>query len=134
MYYILYLSSLCRRRRWPDPLYECFGYGSGHACTVRVNHRDYRTDTIHETEDLAREAAAMHAYLICRNLSANENLANNGGGANGLTAPGVPAAATAQSAGGSGMASAGYGSSGAGAGGSSYVLQQPIGNGGWASK
>jgi len=130
MYYILYLSSLCRRRRWPDPLYECFGYGSGYACTVRVNNRDYRTDTVHDTEDLAREAAAMHAYLICRNLSANENLTNNGG-SNGMPSGSGGPSAPAPSAGGGGMAAGGYGGA---TGGNSYVLGQPVGNGGWAGK
>lgn len=79
MYYILYLSSLCRRRRWPDPLYDIIAYGSGYACSVRVNHRDYQAETTYETEELAREAAAMHAYLICRNLSILEGLTANGG-------------------------------------------------------
>ncbi|KAI5777533.1 hypothetical protein EDC01DRAFT_401498 [Geopyxis carbonaria] len=79
MYYILYLSSLCRRRRWTDPHYICTrgDYGKGFTCTVRVNHREYKTDAIAETEELAKEAAAMNAYLICRNLSVSEGQANN---------------------------------------------------------
>ncbi|KAI5859213.1 hypothetical protein BZA05DRAFT_440797 [Tricharina praecox] len=73
MYYILYLSSLCRRRRWTDPLYKCISYDNcGYACTVSVNHREYVTENTYETEDLAKEAAAMKAYLICRNLSVSE--------------------------------------------------------------
>ncbi|KAI9846273.1 MAG: hypothetical protein M1837_004262 [Sclerophora amabilis] len=39
---------------------------------VRVNHREYQTDTVYETEVLARENAAMRAYLICRNFSVND--------------------------------------------------------------
>lgn len=75
MYYILYLSSLCRRRRWPDPHYDTVDYGSGYACKVHVNYRDYQAETLYQTEELAKEAAAMNAYLICRNLSASEGLA-----------------------------------------------------------
>ncbi|KAF8245399.1 hypothetical protein K440DRAFT_587241, partial [Wilcoxina mikolae CBS 423.85] len=75
MYYILYLSSLCRRRRWSDPLYKCVAYSSGWACTVSVNHREYQTENTHATEDLAKEAAAMKAYLVCRNLSVSEGQA-----------------------------------------------------------
>ncbi|KAA8893852.1 hypothetical protein FN846DRAFT_766713, partial [Sphaerosporella brunnea] len=72
MYYILYLSSLCRRRRWNDPHYRCFAYGGGYMCTVSVDRREYTTETVYDTEDLAKEAAAMKAYLICRNLSVSE--------------------------------------------------------------
>lgn len=75
MYYILYLSSLCRRRRWTDPLYKCLPYGSGYACTVSVDHREYVTEKTYETEDLAKEAAAMKAYLICRNIGVSEGQA-----------------------------------------------------------
>jgi len=74
MYYILYLQSLCRRRRWPDPLYESYGCTSGYTCVVRVNNREYQTDTIYETETLAQENAAMRAYLICRNFSVNDGM------------------------------------------------------------
>ncbi|KAI9835098.1 MAG: hypothetical protein M1838_005395 [Thelocarpon superellum] len=74
MYYLLYLSSLCRRRRWPDPLYECYQTATGYRCTARVNHREYQTDTVYESESLARENAAMRAYLICRNFSVNDGM------------------------------------------------------------
>ncbi|KAI9806125.1 MAG: hypothetical protein M1833_004532 [Piccolia ochrophora] len=67
-------SGLCRRRRWPDPLYESYQTSSGFCCTVRVNHREYQTDTVYETETLARENAAMRAYLICRNFSVNDGM------------------------------------------------------------
>ncbi|KAL4952058.1 hypothetical protein BDW69DRAFT_28263 [Aspergillus filifer] len=86
MYYVLYLASLCRRRHWPEPLYESYasaGTGSssngssnssnpGYTCIVRVNNREYQTDTICASETLARENAAMRAYLICRNFSVND--------------------------------------------------------------
>ncbi|KAK2736481.1 hypothetical protein FQN57_000737 [Myotisia sp. PD_48] len=72
MYYILYLASLCRRRRWPEPLYQQIGGHAGYTCVVRVNNREYQTDEISETELLAQEKAAMRAYLICRNFSVND--------------------------------------------------------------
>jgi len=73
MFYILYLSSLCRRRRWSDPHYETQKYSTGYVCNVRVNNRDYQGDSVHATEVLAQENAAMRAYLICRNISVHEN-------------------------------------------------------------
>ncbi|PWY87703.1 hypothetical protein BO70DRAFT_286976 [Aspergillus heteromorphus CBS 117.55] len=74
MYYILYLASLCRRRRWPDPIYESYTAGPGFTCTVRVNNREYQTDAVCESHTLARENAAMRAYLICRNFSVNDGM------------------------------------------------------------
>lgn len=41
---------------------------------MRVNNREYQTDIICETETLARENAAMRAYLICRNFSVNDGM------------------------------------------------------------
>src|SRR6266498_3714520 len=67
-------AGLCRRRRWPDPLYEPYGCPSGYTCVVRVNNREYQTDTIYETQTLAEENAAMRAYLICRNFSVNDGM------------------------------------------------------------
>jgi hypothetical protein len=67
-------AGLCRRRRWPDPLYESYNYTSGYTCVVRVNNREYQTDTIYETETLTQENAAMRAYLICRNFSVNDGM------------------------------------------------------------
>jgi hypothetical protein len=43
-----------------------------------VNNREYQTDTIHESETLARENAAMRAYLICRNFSVNDGMYPSG--------------------------------------------------------
>lgn len=74
MYYILYLASLCRRRRWPDPHYEPYTCPTGYTCVVRVNNREYQTDVVCETETLSRENAAMRAYLICRNFSVNDGM------------------------------------------------------------
>ncbi|KAB8239439.1 uncharacterized protein BDW43DRAFT_4631 [Aspergillus alliaceus] len=74
MYYILYLASLCRRRRWPEPQYESYGGPTGHTCIVRVNNREYQTDGVFQSDTLARENAAMRAYLICRNFSVNDGM------------------------------------------------------------
>ncbi|EAW10480.1 uncharacterized protein ACLA_049520 [Aspergillus clavatus NRRL 1] len=74
MYYILYLASLCRRRNWPEPVYESFAGTGGYGCVVRVNNREYQTDSVSESETLARENAAMRAYLICRNFSVNDGM------------------------------------------------------------
>ncbi|KAF9882613.1 hypothetical protein FE257_005959 [Aspergillus nanangensis] len=74
MYYILYLASLCRRRRWPEPLYEAYTSSNGYTCIVRVNNREYQTDVVCESETIARENAAMRAYLICRNFSVNDGM------------------------------------------------------------
>ncbi|KAI9884659.1 MAG: hypothetical protein M1823_003541 [Watsoniomyces obsoletus] len=93
MYYILYLSSLCRRRRWSDPLYEPYQTPSGqYCCTVRVNHREYQADTLHETETMAREHAAMRAYLICRNFSVNDGMLPAGHKGDGTVLQGLPVA------------------------------------------
>ncbi|KAI9717147.1 MAG: hypothetical protein M1812_004895 [Candelaria pacifica] len=59
---------------WPDPLYESYRTASGYTCTVRVNNREYQTDTLYESDTLARENAAMRAYLICRNFSVNDGM------------------------------------------------------------
>ncbi|KAJ5216992.1 hypothetical protein N7468_010000 [Penicillium chermesinum] len=74
MYYILYLASLCRRRSWAEPSYEAYATTSGYTCVVRVNNREYQTDMVCESETLAREGAAMRAYLICRNFSVNDGM------------------------------------------------------------
>ncbi|KAJ5216289.1 uncharacterized protein N7498_002696 [Penicillium cinerascens] len=78
MYYILYLASLCRRRRWPEPTYEAYPTTGGYTCVARVNNREYQTDIIYESETLARENAAMRAYLICRNFSVNDGMYPSG--------------------------------------------------------
>ncbi|EYE99879.1 uncharacterized protein EURHEDRAFT_437081, partial [Aspergillus ruber CBS 135680] len=115
MYYVLYLSSLCKRRHWPDPLYSPYktttttttpsptaGPGPstgpnpntnnpGYTCTVRVNNREYQTDMICESEQLARENAAMRAYLICRNFSVNDGMYPAGHDHGGIV-QGVPVA------------------------------------------
>ena len=69
---------LCRRRQWPDPVYESYRSRAGYACVARVNNREYQTDATYETEILARENAAMRAYLICRNFSVNDGMYPSG--------------------------------------------------------
>jgi len=41
---------------------------------VRVNNREYQTDALYESDCLARENAAMRAYMICLNFSANDGM------------------------------------------------------------
>ena len=41
---------------------------------MRVNNREYQTETEYETEDLAQNAAAARAYMICRNFSVNDGM------------------------------------------------------------
>ncbi|KAK4213561.1 ankyrin 3 [Rhypophila decipiens] len=78
-FYMGYLDSLCRRRGWPEPLYECLLDSSGYAGHVFVNGREYRTDFAYESIDLAQENAAMRAFMVCRNFSVNGGiLARNG--------------------------------------------------------
>lgn len=68
---LLYLG-LCHRRQWPQPHYETYPSRAGVKCVVRVNNREYHTDTTYENQILAEENAAMRAYLICRNFSVND--------------------------------------------------------------
>ena len=77
MFYRMYLSSVCHRRQWPEPHYEQLTttHGHGHLCKVRVNNREYQTDCPYQTPDLARDAAAMKAWMICRNFSHNDGMA-----------------------------------------------------------
>lgn len=66
---------LCRRRHWPEPTYESYTTPTGlHSCIVRVNNREYQTDTTCPSPTQAREHAAMRAYLICRNFSVNDGM------------------------------------------------------------
>ncbi|KAJ5090248.1 hypothetical protein N7532_008932 [Penicillium argentinense] len=67
-------AGLCRRRRWPEPSYEAYNTPAGYTCVVRVNNREYQTDAVYGSETLARESAAMRAYLICRNFSVNDGM------------------------------------------------------------
>jgi len=68
------LSDLCHRRQWPEPLYASFRTRPGFVCVARVNNREYQTDTTFESERLARENAAMRAYLICQNFSKSDGM------------------------------------------------------------
>ncbi|KAM7207502.1 hypothetical protein V8F20_002188 [Naviculisporaceae sp. PSN 640] len=78
-FYMQYLESLCRRRGWEDPMYECYRDSSGYTCLVMVNGREYQTDLAYESDGLAQENAAMRAFMVCRNFSVNGGmLARNG--------------------------------------------------------
>ncbi|KAJ0345209.1 hypothetical protein KNSL1_008598 [Colletotrichum chrysophilum] len=78
-FYMQYLESLCRRRGWRDPSYECYRDPSGYTCLVLVNGREYQTDLAYESDSLAQENAAMRAFMVCRNFSVNGGmLARNG--------------------------------------------------------
>ncbi|KAK0709701.1 hypothetical protein B0T26DRAFT_743062 [Lasiosphaeria miniovina] len=78
-FYIQYLESLCRRRGWQDPMYECHRDSHGFTCLVLVNGREYQTDLAYESDNLAQENAAMRAFMVCRNFSVNGGmLARNG--------------------------------------------------------
>ena len=85
------LLGLCRRRQWPDPLYECYPTNTGYTCVARVNNREYQTDTTYATSVLAQENAAMRAYLICRNFSVNDGMYPSGH-ARGPVIQGLPVA------------------------------------------
>ncbi|KAL8999958.1 MAG: hypothetical protein Q9188_005781 [Gyalolechia gomerana] len=69
---------LCKRRQWPQPHYESYPTSAGYACVARVNNREYQTDTTYGNDLLARENAAMRAYLICRNFSVNDGMYPSG--------------------------------------------------------
>lgn len=85
------MLGLCRRRQWSDPLYDIYSSNGGFTCIVRVNNREYQTDTIYGNEMLAREDAAMRAYLICRNFSVNDGMYPSGN-RNGAVMQGLPVA------------------------------------------
>ncbi|KAF2460651.1 hypothetical protein BDY21DRAFT_384209 [Lineolata rhizophorae] len=92
MFYIMYLTGLCHRRHWPDPMYETYRTRHGYGCTVRVNNREYTTDTDYETDDLARNAAATRAYMICRNFSVNDGMYPGQRAGQGGVIQGIPVA------------------------------------------
>ncbi|KEF53711.1 uncharacterized protein A1O9_10112 [Exophiala aquamarina CBS 119918] len=67
-------SGLCQRRRWPEPSYQTSYSPAGYRCIVRVNNREYQTSTYHSSESSAKEGAALIAFNICRNFSANDGM------------------------------------------------------------
>ncbi|POS76546.1 hypothetical protein DHEL01_v205049 [Diaporthe helianthi] len=73
------IAGLCQRRGWEQPTYECYREPGGYTCLVLVNGREYQTDLAYESDELARENAAMRAFMVCRNFSVNGGmLARNG--------------------------------------------------------
>ncbi|KAI4121118.1 MAG: hypothetical protein LQ338_006553 [Usnochroma carphineum] len=85
------MLGLCKRRQWPQPHYESYCTSAGYACVARVNNREYQTDTTYGSDLLARENAAMRAYLICRNFSVNDGMYPSGH-ARGSVIQGLPVA------------------------------------------
>ena len=85
------IAGLCRRRQWPQPHFESYRTSAGYACVARVNNREYQTDTTYGSDLLARENAAMRAYLICRNFSVNDGMYPSGH-ARGPVLQGLPVA------------------------------------------
>jgi len=74
MFYIQYLISLCERRSWAEPIFETRRSRQGFTCRVRVNNREYTSDTAYASEKLAREKAAESAYNLCYNFSVNDGM------------------------------------------------------------
>ena len=69
MFYIMYLEGLCQRRHWHEPSYSCIRNVRGYLCTVRVNSREYSSEGEYDSEEFARNAAALRAYMVCRHFS-----------------------------------------------------------------
>lgn len=92
MFYVMYLTGLCQRRHWPEPLFQPFRTHYGFGCTVRVNNREYSTDVEYETDELAKNAAATRAYMICRNFSVNDGMYPNQRPGQGGVVQGLPVA------------------------------------------
>jgi hypothetical protein len=86
-----HFSGLCQRRNYPAPLYSIFPSRSGFRCVVRVNNREYQSDSYYSSELLARENAALRAYNLCKNLSVNDGMYPAGYQHGGLV-QGVPVA------------------------------------------
>lgn len=74
MFYIQYLTSLCERRSWAEPIFETRRSRQGWTCRVRVNNREYTSGTAYSSEKLAQEKAAESAYFLCYNFSVNDGM------------------------------------------------------------
>lgn len=79
-------AGLCQRRGWTEPTYECYRDPAGYKCLVLVNGREYQTDLAYQTDELARENAAMRAFMVCRNFSVNGGMMARNGIVQGLPA------------------------------------------------
>lgn len=77
---LIMILGLCQRRHWPEPIFQSYRTRYGYGCTVRVNNREYSTDVDYESDDLAKNAAATRAYMICRNFSVNDGRCPSQGG------------------------------------------------------
>jgi hypothetical protein len=79
-------AGLCRRRGWTDPTYELYQDTTGFTCVALVNGRAYQTDLTYESDSLARENAAMRAFMVCRSFSVHNGLLASNGIVQGLPA------------------------------------------------
>lgn len=79
------LTGLCNRRSWPTPKYTVHKTSQGtYTSQVLVNNRSYSTDLAYISENLARENAAMRAFMVCRDFSVNGGLLARNGVVQGL--------------------------------------------------
>jgi hypothetical protein len=51
-----------------------YGGHPAYRCTVRVNNREYQTTEPSESVNAAKDKAALIAFSICRNFSANDGM------------------------------------------------------------
>ncbi|KAL8327121.1 hypothetical protein RB597_003441 [Gaeumannomyces tritici] len=117
-FYMQYLESLCRRRGWTDPWYDCSRSHSGYTCLVLVNGREYQTDLAYASDTLAQENAAMRAFMVCRNFSVNGGMLARNGIVQGL--PADETSRTKHKSSSSGSRRQGGGSGGGSSGGSHH--------------
>ncbi|KAJ5923487.1 hypothetical protein N7454_008732 [Penicillium verhagenii] len=94
----MHTSAFAAAAAGKSPPYEAYpsqtGSGLGFTCIVRVNNREYQTESACASEVLARESAAMRAYLICRNFSVSDGMIPAGHSArtHGGAVQGIPVA------------------------------------------
>jgi hypothetical protein len=67
-------------------MYESYHGVTGYTCHVLVNGREYQTDWAYESDNLAQENAALKAYMVCTNFSANNGMLARNGVVQGLPA------------------------------------------------
>lgn len=93
LYWQTTASGLCERRSWSEPAFETRRTNSGqYTCRVRVNNREYNSDTSYSSENLAREKAAESAYLLCYNFSMNDGMLPGGRHCHAGVVQGLPVA------------------------------------------
>jgi hypothetical protein len=80
------ILGLCLRREWDYPIYDIYKTSSGYTCHVLVHGREYLTDLAYASDRLARENAAMRAFMVCRSFSVNGGMLARNGVVQGLPA------------------------------------------------